>query len=229
MKEKKQKQILLSAFVFSVCCVLGIVHLSAEYRGEAAPSLFPAEEEADEAAGGAEKGDHPPQAEQADGSSNGEKEGEEKLEAKLYPVYLTGAVCREGIYLLEDGAYLYELIEEAGGFRPDAAQEALNLAARVEGESHIRIPTLTEWRAGGGQINVPSKDPPASASSQLIDINTADAEELQKLPGIGEKTAADIIAYREETGSFSCKEDLMQVPGIKEGRFARLEALIRAG
>ncbi len=57
--------------------------------------------------------------------------------------------------------------------------------------------------------------PISSAQSQSpVNINTASAEELQKIPGIGAKKAADIVAYRESNGAFSHIEDIMNVPGI---------------
>ncbi len=56
-----------------------------------------------------------------------------------------------------------------------------------------------------------------------VNINTADAALLERLPGIGPGKAAAILAYREEHGPFSCAEELMKVPGIKEGIFSRLK------
>ena len=60
-----------------------------------------------------------------------------------------------------------------------------------------------------------------------ININTADAAELTQLPGIGATRAMDILAYRSAKGSFSKPEDLMQVPGIKEGIYNKLKDHIR--
>ena len=61
----------------------------------------------------------------------------------------------------------------------------------------------------------------------LIDINTADTEGLQRISGIGASRAKDIIAYREENGGFSTKEDIMKVPGIKEGMFNKIKDQIK--
>ena len=60
----------------------------------------------------------------------------------------------------------------------------------------------------------------------MVNINTADGTELEKLPGIGPAKAAAIIAYRQAHGAFSCVEDLMKVPGIKEATFAKLAAYV---
>ncbi len=60
----------------------------------------------------------------------------------------------------------------------------------------------------------------------LVNINTADSEELQRLPGIGPAKAAAILAYRAQHGDFERPEDLMKVPGIKAATFARLEPYV---
>ena len=60
-----------------------------------------------------------------------------------------------------------------------------------------------------------------------IDINTAGAEELTQIPGIGEAKSTAIVNYRNEHGRFQKPEDLMQIPGIKEGIFNRIKDYIR--
>lgn len=64
---------------------------------------------------------------------------------------------------------------------------------------------------------------------EKLDLNTASAEELQKLPGIGEKLSAAIVAYREEQGAFQSVEELLQVPGIGEKRLAAIRDLVSLG
>ena len=59
-----------------------------------------------------------------------------------------------------------------------------------------------------------------------LDLNLASAEELQTLPGVGEELAARIVAYREEHGSFESVEQIMEVPGIGEGKFAGMDGWI---
>ena len=63
-------------------------------------------------------------------------------------------------------------------------------------------------------------------SIQKVNINTATAEQLQTLPGIGQAKANAIVAYRENNGNFSSIEDLRKVPGIKEGVFGQVQSLI---
>mgnify|MGYP003340554159 CR=1 FL=1 len=85
----------------------------------------------------------------------------------------------------------------------------------------------------GQLIHIPSKEEFIKESERqkeeddgLIDLNQATASELSSLPGIGENKANQIISFRDMNGSFSSKEDLMKVPGIKEGTYSKLEAYI---
>ncbi len=78
--------------------------------------------------------------------------------------------------------------------------------------------------------NIPVVLPaPTGSAAARIDINTAAAQELETLPGIGPKRAADIIAYREEHGPFRIPEDLTKVPGIGESTMESLIDFITAG
>lgn len=62
-----------------------------------------------------------------------------------------------------------------------------------------------------------------------LNINTATAEELVRLSGIGEKRAADIVTYRERNGDFSCIEDIMKISGIGEKTFEKIKEEITVG
>ncbi|SBW08084.1 ComEA protein [uncultured Eubacteriales bacterium] len=70
---------------------------------------------------------------------------------------------------------------------------------------------------------------PSESAVPIIDINTAAAEELEALPGIGPKRAADIVAYREEHGPFRIPEDIAKVPGIGESTLEGLIDFITTG
>lgn len=71
-----------------------------------------------------------------------------------------------------------------------------------------------------GEKKLSSKD---AALDRIININTASSDELQMLPGVGKSTAERIIAYRETAHGFKTIEDLMNVKGIGEKKFAKLK------
>ncbi len=144
-----------------------------------------------------------------------------KAGKELYPVYLVGAVARPGIYQVEPGTCLYQLVDMAGGLSDSAASDAVNLAAPLDKHQFVRVPTRQEVEQGTW-----SDPEPSGKNNGLIDLNRAGQADLETLPGIGPATARAIIAYREKSGPFVCIEDLMKVPGIKEARFESLKDLV---
>lgn len=140
-------------------------------------------------------------------------------------VHVCGAVVNPGVYELPAGSRIFESVNAAGGFAEDASMDAVNQAMPVEDGSRIWIPTAEEaaqWQEGSaGSIYPVSGESPEEAS-HLININTASAEMLCTLPGVGQAKAESIIAYREQKGKFTCVEDIMKVEGIKEGLFAKI-------
>ena len=136
-------------------------------------------------------------------------------------VHVCGAVRREGVYELEAGSRVEDAVRAAGGFLPTADRTHHNLAKPVADGEQIRIPTQTEAQSLQAEAR--------QKSDGLIDINTAGAEELEKLPGIGAAKAQAIIAWREENGRFETIEDIMKVPGIKESAFSQLKDRIKTG
>lgn len=146
---------------------------------------------------------------------------------------ISGAVKHQGVYTLKNGARLQELIEAAGGTTGKAQLKAINRAILLKDQDKIHIPYKGEKvesaaTAGTGKsTNSTSTSSNSSASNQesgeKVNLNTADVAGLQKLTGIGEKKAEQIIAYREQNGPFKKVEDLMQVSGIGEKTFASLK------
>ena len=94
----------------------------------------------------------------------------------------------------------------------------------------VRVETQRTLRQAE-PIGVPAPSPSEQtpAPTELININTADAQTLQQLPGIGEKRAQDIIDYRNEHGPFRISEDLTKVDGIGEGTLQGLIDRITTG
>lgn len=133
-------------------------------------------------------------------------------------VYVCGAVGSPGVVFLPDGSRAADALEAAGGFAPEAAEEAVNLAAKVSDGEKLFFPHREEYEA--------QAEAAEAAASGLVNINTADAAQLCTLPGIGTSRAADIIAYREANGDFVACEDIMRVPGIKESVYNKLSGKI---
>ena len=124
-----------------------------------------------------------------------------------------------GVYTVEHGARVYEAVEAAGGMTEEAAGERVNLAALLSDGQQVYIPNSTET-AGQSETGT-------AAADGLIDINSADAAQLQTLPGIGAARAEAIIAYREANGAFQSPEDIMKVSGIKEAAYNKIKDKIK--
>ena len=131
-------------------------------------------------------------------------------------VYVCGAVKEPGVVRLAEDSRAADALAVAGGFREDAAQDAVNLAARLTDGEKLYFPTVEEAVAQASE----------DASTGLVNINTADKETLRRLPGIGEAKAEDILHYREENGSFGSCEDIMLVPGIKTSVYNKIKEKI---
>lgn len=141
-------------------------------------------------------------------------------------VHVSGAVAAPGVYELEEGARVADAVELAGGFLEGAAENALNLARVLNDGEQVVVPTAEEHAAQ--QAAVESAGGTASLGGK-VNINTASAEQLDTLPGVGESTAQKIIADREANGPFSSPEDLKRVSGIGDKKYAELADLITVG
>lgn len=154
---------------------------------------------------------------------------------------ISGAVKHQGVYRLKNGARLEDLIEKAGGLTKDAQLQAINRSQLLKDQDKIYIPgkgnkTEAAQTANSAAASAPASSPSASASASsvssstsgaasgdLINLNTATASDLQKLNGIGEKKAEQIIAYRQEKGSFKSIDELKEVSGIGDKTFAAIK------
>ena len=136
-------------------------------------------------------------------------------------VHVAGAVRRPGVYRLPARSRVVDAVRRAGGSRGRADLSALNLAAKVEDGRQVVVPL----RAPPGAAPVPGT--PGTAPAAPLDLNTATAEQLDELDGIGPGTAGTILEYREEHGGFGSVEELGQVPGIGEKRLAALREKVR--
>ena len=141
-------------------------------------------------------------------------------------VHVSGAVAKPGLVELSSGSRVADAIEAAGGAADDASLEALNLARKVQDGEHVHLPSTLEISQSQQTATQPSDVPSVSDVSGKVNLNTASAEELQTLPGIGPSIAQRIVADRDSSGPFSAPEDLKRVSGIGEKKFAALEEFI---
>lgn len=145
-------------------------------------------------------------------------------------VHVAGAVLRPGLVESVEGARVSEVVAAAGGLRPDADASRLNLAARVVDGTRLYVPVLGESTppppvsAEGSAAAGPGDGSPVDAP---LDLNSATAEQLDDLPGVGPATAAAIVAYRSRNGRFATVEDLAEVRGIGPAKLEALRPLVR--
>jgi competence protein ComEA len=143
-------------------------------------------------------------------------------------VDVQGAVQRPGLHHLAIGSRVGDAIEAAGGYSPavniSAAASQLNLAALLDDGSKIHVPALGDVGASGSSTDA-SSSAGSTGTGGLIDINGASAVELESLPGIGEVTAAKIIAAREEM-PFASIEDLLGREVVGSATMDKIRELI---
>ncbi len=161
------------------------------------------------------------------------REEESSAPEAICIVYICGAVAHPGVYELPEGSRIYQAVEAAGGFLPEAKEQLLNLAAPVADGMKITVFTKEEADtvSEADVISVPALISSSGLTGGAgldkgtgqVNINTAGKDELMTLKGIGESRAEDIIAYREKHGLFRKIEDIMKVPGIKDGAFQKIK------
>ena len=164
----------------------------------------------------------------------------EPIEASIIVIDVSGEVMVPSVYTLSEGARVYEAIETAGGLTENADTRNTNLAAPLSDGMKLYIPGKEDVAAeeketgeapGSRFINgnvSPNANVSGSSTVGLININTANSTELQKLSGVGPVTADKIIAYRNDYGKFKTIEELMNVSGIGEKTFTKLKNAIIA-
>ncbi len=147
-------------------------------------------------------------------------------------VAVEGAVATPGVYRLPADARYQDALDAAGGASEQADLAMVNLARRIRDEDRITIP----MRGMGGMTSpavVPGDatliDPAGSAAGAGIDINSADAAQLETLPGIGPVLAQRVIDTRNANGPFKTVEDLALVPGVSRKLVEELRPLVTVG
>lgn len=192
---------------------------------------------------GSDSGKHTSDADIDNGS---EAVSDKEMQQAMIYVDVCGAVANPGVFQLAAGSRVFQAIEAAGGYLPEAALTCVNRARVLTDGQQLYILTQEEMerqgldpvemaKASDGQMNGSAgtgQNTGMTAQVQQdnrININTADEAQLTTLTGIGATRAQAIIAYREENGPFAAIEDIMNVQGIKEGTFAKIKDEIVVG
>lgn len=141
-------------------------------------------------------------------------------------VHIAGEINKEGVYEVNNGDRLDDLVKRAGGLTKDANSKNINLAMKLEDQMKIYIPSIYDFEddTSSTNDNILISDKP-STEIEKININKASKEELMTLPNIGEKRANAIIEYRENS-PFEKIEDIKNVTGIGEKFYQSLKDLI---
>lgn len=164
----------------------------------------------------------------------------EKEEAKIM-VYVSGAVANPGLHEIAPGSRAVEAIAAAGGMTEEANKVKVNLAKICKDGMQVNVPRLSakERRRlaaanttasavetaeqSGASYNAAQES--EAALTGKVNLNTATAEELETLPGVGAVTAQRIVEYRSAHG-FARIEDLMNVKGIGQAKFKKMQPLL---
>ena len=145
---------------------------------------------------------------------SGEENSGETVEEKIF-IHVCGEVNCPGVYELEAGSRIFEAIDMAGGITKKAAADSINQAEVLKDGQRIYVPSKEETEN--------QKNGLGAVSDGKVNINRASKEELMTLPGIGEAKADAIIRYRQEKGNFDSIEEIMEIEGIKEGVFRKIQ------
>ena len=143
----------------------------------------------------------------------------------LLIVDVTGWVRHPGVYEFTDGERIIDAIDAAGGARPGAVLEALNLAAPLADGTQILVPREGEAPAPVGTGGVPVAGS-GGVVGGLMNVNTATATELEALPGIGEVIAQRVVDYRTANGPFTSVDQLADVSGIGDAILESIRELV---
>lgn len=169
--------------------------------------------------------------ETAEGSESTNSEDVEAVGTADQNIYVDvkGAVHNPGVYQVTSDMRLMDAVELAGGFLISADQTQINLALKLADQMVVYVPQIGEEITEISSLESDSTGNGSEEEEGKININTADALQLQNLNGIGEKKAEKIIQYREENGSFQATDELKNVSGIGDKTFEALKDFVVVG
>ena len=148
-------------------------------------------------------------------TNNKDEKAENKHDEKIF-VDVKGAVKHPGVFETTKDKRVKDLIEEAGGLLDDADTSTLNLSQKVKDQMVIYV-------LKHGEKPKQISDSSSSSNTDVININTANKEQLMKISGVGKTKAEAIIAHREKNGDFKKKEDITKVRGIGKSTFEKIK------
>ena len=149
-------------------------------------------------------------------TNNKDEKAEDKHDEKIF-VDVKGAVKHPGVFETTKDKRVKDLIEEAGGLLDDADTSTLNLSQKVKDQMVIYV------LKHGEKPKQISDGGSSSSNTDVININTANKEQLMKISGVGKTKAEAIISYREKNGDFKKKEDITKVRGIGKATFDKIK------
>ena len=149
-------------------------------------------------------------------TNNKDEKAEDKHDEKIF-VDVKGAVKHPGVFETTKDKRVKDLIEEAGGLLDDADTSTLNLSQKVKDQMVIYV------LKHGEKPKQISDGGSSSSNTDVININTANKEQLMKISGVGKTKAEAIISYREKNGDFKKKEDITKVRGIGKSTFDKIK------
>ena len=139
-------------------------------------------------------------------------------------VHVAGAVRSPGVYRLREGERIKDAVRRAGGPRSGADLNAINLAAKVADGQQVVVPQCGAAVSAVVGAGAPGSGGPAAPP---VSLNSATAEQLDTLDGVGPATAAKILDWRRQHGGFRSIDDLGEIPGIGPKRLAALRAKVQ--
>ena len=149
-------------------------------------------------------------------TNNKDEKAENRHDEKIF-VDVKGAVKHPGVFETTKDKRVKDLIEEAGGLLDDADTSTLNLSQKVKDQMIIYV------LKHGEKPKQISDGGSSSSNTDVININTANKEQLMKISGVGKTKAEAIIAHREKNGDFKKKEDITKVHGIGKATFEKIK------
>ena len=183
------------------------------------------------------------EAAEEDQTTGSAEEEQNVTEQDLIYVHVSGMVSVPGVYALHSGDRVFHAVDAAGGFLPEADRDWCNLAEELSDADKLRIYSMAETAAMEEAGKTPADDcfgliryrnkpmwagtgEKTGDNTGTVNLNTAGVEELMTLPGIGQKRAEDIVAYRQMYGGFSSVEELTNISGIGNSMLLKLSGMV---